>query len=212
MSTVTILLRQAATLLDSDGQAVEERGHTVRVQPRPDRIDLDRLSPRARQLAEAVAASPLHTAATIWVESDAPIREQVPNWKTWYSAEEANRPLRQPWSAWSQFRATDTTDPHDWLERQAAKIPAGWHVLGASPHAPLEGREDDMTTAQVIAELGRNGVHIKAGTWRAYVARGQAPARVRKVGPTPLWAPGDIADWLRERPGPGARTDITQQS
>lgn len=198
-TTVRIKLRQSTPQLNEDGEAVTERTGTqwervVRVVPDYDEVDLDRLSPRARALAEAVAASPLSTANEVWVESDAPLRELREDWADWYSPERAEEGERRLWSAWDRYRATDPTDPHDWLERQAAKIPDGWHILGASPRQPVPTQErgEEWTSGQVLNYLSAQGAPIAASTWRANVARGGAPQPVRKVGRTPLWDSAEI--------------------
>ena len=199
MATVKLLLRT---------RSVDEHGQTIC--PTPDEVDLDRLSPRARALAEAVAASPGQTAGEVWVESDLPIREVIPDWQTWYGEQGADRRLRQPWSGWdATFPAGSEVDPHWWLERQAAKIPAGWHVLGATPASPVPTQEHGLTVQQVVATAAHYKVWVKESTWRGYVSRGHAPKPVRRVGSTPLWDPGDVLVWLKSRPGQGARTDLT---
>lgn len=43
-------------------------------------------------------------------------------------------------------------------------------------------------------------------TWSGYVARGQAPAPVRKVGRTPLWDEDEVRRWAGNRPGRGSRS------
>ena len=148
----------------------------------------------------------------IWVECDYTIRERMPEekWRIWYSEEKADERERRPWSAWSTFRADDPSDPHPWLEKQAAKIPAGWHVYGPTRNQAIGESETELTVAQVIASLEHRGMSIKAPTWRAYVSRGQAPKPARRVGRTPLWDADAIARW--ERPGQGARTDRIKET
>jgi predicted DNA-binding transcriptional regulator AlpA len=46
---------------------------------------------------------------------------------------------------------------------------------------------------------------VKPSTWRSYVARGQAPQPVRKVGRESLWDAAEVRAY--SRPGQGARTD-----
>lgn len=70
------------------------------------------------------------------------------------------------------------------------------------------GRE--ITTAEVLTILAEAERGISAGTWRAYVARGQAPAPARRVGNTPVWDEDVVRAWTRTRPGQGARTDLKQ--
>ena len=208
---VRLLLRQDTPALDEHGDVIlDADGRRQMVAAVYDEVDLDRLSPRARALAEAIAASELATASEIWVESDHPIRDRVPDWEMWYSPERADQPERRPWSAWDRYRATDPTDPHDWLERQAAKIPAGWHVIGPTPRKRVATTERGWTIGQVLATLARRGITIKASTWRSYVARGQAPQPAYRVERTPMWDPNDILYW--ERPGPGARTDLRDRA
>lgn len=204
MPTVRLMLRHGCTVED-------EHGELIRIPPERDLIDLDKLSPRARALAEAIAETPDAGATEIWVESDLPIRERLPEeqWQMWYGEERANQPDRRPWSAWLKFRADDPSDPHGWLERQAAKIPAGWHVLGAHPYKRVATGETGMTIKQVLETLhSYRHIRIEPATWRSYVSRGQAPQPVRRVGRTPLWDPTDILAW--ERPGQGARTDLAR--
>ncbi len=50
----------------------------------------------------------------------------------------------------------------------------------------------ELTTDQVLAYLAEHGRQITPSTWRAYVARGQAPAPARRIGRTPLWNEADI--------------------
>lgn len=46
---------------------------------------------------------------------------------------------------------------------------------------------------------------VKPRTWSSYVARGQAPAPVRRVGRTGLWDEAEVQEWIRSRPGQGSR-------
>lgn len=198
MTVVKLLLRTDADALDEHGQVIFDGRHKRIIKAGYDEVYLDQLSPRARALAEAIAASPLSAANEVWMECDHPIRDVVPDWEMWYSPERAAQPERRPWSAWDRYKATDETDPHEWLERQAAKIPPGWHVLGPDPHTRVATAETGMTAEQVLAYLRSRGRHIAPSTWRAYVARGQAPAPARHVGRTPLWDPADVHAFAAE--------------
>lgn len=73
-----------------------------------DEIDLDRLSPRGRAIAEQLS---YHRT------SDRP--------PVWYAHDNG----RHQWSGWSRYPADSSMDPHDYLEQQAAKAPAGWRVI-----------------------------------------------------------------------------------
>lgn len=160
------------------------------------KVHLDRLTPTARALAQAIADTPSRSAVDIWMEADAPIRDTTPDWQMWYTPAEAARPLRRPWRGWST-QPLNGTDPHDRLEHEARKIPTGWHVLGAHPHRPLPAPSvREATAAQVLAYLATRGRTIGAKTWAAYVTRSQAPAPVRHVGRTPLWDLDAVDAWL----------------
>ncbi|MDJ0363132.1 transcriptional regulator [Rhodococcus sp. H29-C3] len=69
--------------------------------------------------------------------------------------------------------------------------------------------EEELTLPQVLTRIEeRMGKKIAASTWRSYVARDQAPKPVRRVGREPMFAGADIEEWIKERPGRGARTDL----
>jgi predicted DNA-binding transcriptional regulator AlpA len=55
-----------------------------------------------------------------------------------------------------------------------------------------------------------SGTAIKPDTFRSYSTRGQAPTPKEKVGRTLLWDKAEIEQWARNRPGRGARTDLTR--
>ncbi len=52
---------------------------------------------------------------------------------------------------------------------------------------------------------------VKPSTFRAYIVRNQAPKPDAMIGNTPGWLPETIDDWMRNRPGRGARTDLKEQ-
>ncbi len=161
------------------------------------KVDLDRLTPTARQLAQAIADTPSRSAVDIWMEADTPIRDTTPNWEFWFTPDEAARPERRPWRGWSTI-PLNGGDPHERLEHEAAKIPPGWHVLGAHPDRPLpdSGPVREVTSTQVLEYLRQHGRNITPATWRSYIARSQPPAPTRHVGRTPLWNLDDIDAWL----------------
>lgn len=57
------------------------------------------------------------------------------------------------------------------------------------------GTETLLTSDEVLALLAERGRQISASTWRAYVARGEAPAPVEHVGRTPLWDRAQVIAW-----------------
>ena len=66
----------------------------------------------------------------------------------------------------------------------------------------------------MIKYLSRNEIAARiglaVGTVTAYDARGYLPAPDARVGRTYGWLPETIDEWNRNRPGRGARTDLTR--
>lgn len=173
----------------------------IRMGRQPQKIDLDRLSPTARAMAEALADA-TRFGRVIWMEADAPIRETTPHWEVFYTEAEAALPERRPWAGWSTVMLGADEDPHDRLEREATKIPPGWHVYGAHPHQPVASMETaaltrEATAAQVVDYLRTTyGREISTITWRSYAQRDQAPAPVRHAGRTPIWDLNAVDAWV----------------
>lgn len=178
-------------------------------------IDLDRLTPLARSLAEALAERPLRTRGTVTLEStrtlgDLYADDEAMGWhvdpaeiaRSWTAEQLAER-HRTHYDSWARYPADSTVDPHEYLEREARKLPIGY--------APIGGVADDLLALpQVLALLKRAGHPMAPTTWRSYQSRGQAPAPGRYVYDRPLWSRGDIDAWIAARPGAGARTDLRQ--
>ncbi|MDX3230615.1 hypothetical protein [Streptomyces sp. ME19-01-6] len=185
------------------------------VQGHHEDVDLDQLTPRARALAEAVAQTRSRSAGDVWMESDQPIRERIADWSNWYTEEEATQPERRPWRGWAHYPATSTMSPIDYLEREARKIPPGWHVLGANPQTPVPSKDSGaadqyLTRDQVLAYMRARGRDISVSTWSAYTSkkRRQAPPPDRHVSRTPQWKPETIdaflaGTWKAETPDQG---------
>lgn len=166
MSTVKICLR---ALGDLDEYPYEE-------------IDLDRLSPRARALAEAIASRPLRTVGGIVVE---------------------HHGERLVWSGWARYPADSAMDPYDYLEGQAERFPLDATIVGPRerPVPSREAQDEEWIARQCADAWG-----VKPATWRSYVARRQAPQPSRHVGSTPVWDAAMVKSW--PRPGQGARSDL----
>lgn len=162
----------------------------IHIAGEPVKVDLDRLTATARSLAEAIADAPGRDTVDIWMEADAPIRDTTPGWEHWFTEDEAARPERRPWRGWST-QPLNGADPHARLEREAKKIPAGWHVLGTDP-------QTELTADKVIEVLARHGRRITAATWRSYVNRNQVPSPAKLHGRTPVWYLKDIEEWVRD--------------
>ena len=68
-----------------------------------------------------------------------------------------------------------------------------------------------LTTGQVLELVAEHtGRTIAPSTFRAYVARGQAPAAADRIGREPLWQRREILSWIRERPGTAGRPRNTE--
>lgn len=186
-----------------------------------DRIDLDRLTPRARALAEAIATGPARGRGR---DAVACLPRQVIGDGT--VADAVRRVLDAPvgsplnasvvvWGSWSAYPADSAMDPHDYLEEQARRIPGAYIPVGQL-HTPATAAQDavddhGITRAEVLDLLRRRGVSVAPDTWSSYVARGRAPQPVRHVGRTPLWDRQAILRWVETRPGQGARTDLRRE-
>lgn len=66
----------------------------------------------------------------------------------------------------------------------------------------IDGREV-LTAAECATIAG-----CAQSTWRAYVARSQAPKPTHRVGHSNLWDAAEVRAWAADRPGMGARTDL----
>lgn len=199
---VTLLLR-------TDAKHVSAGDRITWTIARPDTVDLDQLTPRARALAEAVAQFPggRKGAGEIRCQHTSKTRgELTPNADIWLSPEQQAEPAIQNWSAWDKYRADSEMPAAEYLERQARKIPPDWSiVLGRSTAAPLPapvasaqaGAADDRLTVRGVIDrlASKHDRHIQPGTWRSYVARDQAPKPVDTVGRESLWSPADVDIW-----------------
>ena len=208
MDTVTIGLRIGRTI---SGERV----------PAPrDTVDLNRLSPRARALAQAVAASLGGNASFVWIECDRPRGDA-------YTAEERaaysdpaldDQPVRQEWSAWDRFYADSPEDAYWYLERQAAKIPDGWHIIGPDPHTRVAAPEqpaEDWYAEDWYAEDVAEHMGIAVSGVRTTLKRlGVRPYRHEPLpggGVRAVYSAAAVRAAHAARPGRGARTDLQEQ-
>lgn len=194
MTIVNIKLQDDAHIIDKDGRAQP-------VYAQYQDIDLDKLTPKARALAEAVADRPLRTVGDIWMEADRPLRDTTPNWAAWYSEEEAARPDRRPWRGWARYPAASPMDPYRYLENEAAKIPPGWHVLGAHPDKPVPSRDaaaadTHMTRDKVMAHMESKGAALSPAGWETLRQAGHLPQPDRYVQGKPQWRQETIDAYL----------------
>jgi hypothetical protein len=204
MTAVTLLLRTDTKYVADDNATV------TRTAARPDTIDLDELTPRARALAEAVAQLPggRKGAGEILCEHTSKTRaDMTPNASVWLTPEQMTEPARQTWAAWDKYPADSPTSAAEYLERQARKIPHDWRIVcavwfGGSTQIPVESSEGSatdqyLTRDQALAYMRERGRDISVSTWSAYVARKQAPPPDRRIGRTPLWRPETLDAFLK---------------
>ncbi|WP_432051842.1 hypothetical protein [Streptomyces xiamenensis] len=163
----------------------------------PDTINLDDLTPTARALAEAVAQGDLRARTDIWVESDKPLRDRIPDWETWYTPEEADQPERRPWRGWANYPKDSTVSPIRYLENEAAKIPPGWHVLGINPRQPVPSMAEAAAGAlvdprNVPAYLSSRGAPMSPAGWDTLIGTGHLPEPDRYAEGRPLWRPATL--------------------
>lgn len=203
-TTVTLLVR-------TDAKTVADDCTVTWTTARPDQVDLEQLTPRARALAEAVAQMPggRKGAGEILCEHRTLTRRDMTrDAERWLSPEQMDQPARQTWSAWDKYPADSEMPAREYLERQARKIPPEWAIVSAMmvgqvqpepvPSASAGAADDLLTVRGVVDHLQRHhGRHIMPGTWRSYAARSQAPAAVSRVGRESLWSPADVDAWAR---------------
>ncbi len=67
-----------------------------------------------------------------------------------------------------------------------------------------------MTDQRLGARAAAEYLGISPGTWRSYVARGQAPKPdgIDEGFGRAYWLTSKLKEWQDNRPGPGARTDL----
>lgn len=135
-------------------------------------VDLDQLTPRARALAEAIAQSNLRTPTDILVESD--------------------RGERRSWRGWSHYPATSSMAPAAWLESEARKIPADWHVFGVSPDRPVPSLQAGADDQHLTRDAAMKRIGMSPAAWDTLLGTGHLPEPDRYVHGKPQWRPEAI--------------------
>jgi hypothetical protein len=199
MSTVKLMLRT-----DADDTVTH-------IPAKPDTVDLDQLTPRARALAEAVAQMPAGRKGTgkiLCHHRTMTCGEATPNPEVWLRPDQMDEPARMAWSAWDKYRADSDVSPVEYLERQARKIPHDWVIVSAQwitgprqepvPSSAASADDRYLTRDQVLDYMRARGRDISVSTWSAYTSRRrrQAPPADRHVGRTPQWRPETIDQFL----------------
>lgn len=170
-------------------------------------VDLDRLTPRARALAEIVTANRLQTRCPVILESVRTIREMgaTADDALFYGADAMDKPHRVIWDHWARYPSGSDVDPHGYLENEARKLPLGYFPVGASrdqrvPTADAARDDADFITRdQVLDLLCDLGRPITSATLYNYTRRPAAgwPGIARYVGRTPQWSRTAIEAYAR---------------
>lgn len=204
-TTVTLMLR-------TDARHVSEAGAVTRTNARPDTVDLDQLTPRARALAEAVAQMPgsrKGAGEILCHHRTLTRRDTTRHPEVWLRPEEMDQPARQTWSAWDRYPADSEVSPVEYLERQARKIPHDWVIVSAVwfggprqepvPSSEASAADRYLTSAQALSYMRSRGKELSPTTWRSYYSRKAmplAPKPDRYVERTPQWAVETIDAFL----------------
>ena len=80
---------------------------------------------------------------------------------------------------------------------------------------PFGSNDSDLLYSRAMTDRLGNAqaaavAQVSPSTWRAYVARGTAPEPDgrEEISGTPWWWRSTVEDFMRSRPGRGARTDL----
>lgn len=203
---VKLLLRQDCA--DADAEP-DMDGRYPWITARPDEVDLDQLTPRARALAECVAQMPGSNsrAGEILCRHPSLTRhEMISSPEVWLRPEQMDQPAQMGWARWDAYRADSDVTAAEYLERQARKIPHDWAIISARwwlgpqqqpvPSSAASANDRYLTRDQVLDYMRERGRDISVRTWSGYTARNQAPKADRHIGRTPLWRPETIDAFL----------------
>lgn len=167
---------------------------TIELQYRRVEVDLSRLTPPARALAEVISSSALPVRSPIILQSVRTRREMLPPeseepFRSWYTEAELDEVDRTVWNSWAYYPADSAMDVHDYLESEARKLPLGYYPLGPSGDAAKDAA-DLIDKGHVLEVLREGGRPISASTMDNYRSRPPKgwPQPVTYVGRTPLWS------------------------
>lgn len=172
-------------------------------------VELDRLTGRARALAEILAGTPLKAQTAILLESARTVREMDQDADPlWWTAEQLDSPHRVVWEHWAHYPPDSGVDPHDYLEREARKLPLGYYPVGLDftqrvPSADAARNETDLIPKPRVLELLHAlGRPISPATMDNYRSPRFAPKGwpqpVTYVGRTPLWSAAEVRQYATQ--------------
>lgn len=164
-------------------------------------VDLTRLTPTARALAEIISSAAIPILRPIILESVRTRREMMPPERAeeliaWYSPEELDQVDRIHWDGWADYPKKSTMDVHDVLESEARKLPLGYYPVGLGkdhrvPSADAAKNDTDLIDkSHVLDVLREEGRPISAAAMDNYRSKPPKdwPQPVKYIGRTPLWS------------------------
>lgn len=181
-------------------------------------VDLDRLTPRARALAQAWHSRRIPGVGPVVIESTRTRREIDPDVSPiWHTDAELDAPDRVVWCSWSHYPDCSAMDPHEYIERQAHRLPVGYVVVSAHRGDRVPSVQDAMrdahliTKAQLVGVLRDAGRPVTAAALDNYRSAKRAPAGWPQpavyLERTPLWDLAEVEAYLRgETTGAGGGT------
>ncbi|WP_410570553.1 hypothetical protein [Amycolatopsis sp. cmx-4-61] len=172
---------------------------TLSFEDGPVEVDLQRLTPVARALAEVMAAQPLSEMARcdVVLQSRLPLRELVPERQRPLLADAPDQPDIRVYRGFSPWRR-DQHDIHRWLEYEASKLGGYIPVRPAhsrdstwrapSAEAALRAPDELLRRDDAIAHLRRCGRPMGIEAWFAGQRAGTIPGPAEYTDDGPRWS------------------------
>lgn len=91
--------------------------------------------------------------------------------------------------------------------RRPTLVPVAKRSVPA-PEVPEVTRVTVKGDVYVSAKEAASIAGVERDTFTSYVSRGQAPAPSFRIGTIKFWRLKTLREWMRKRPGEGARTDL----
>lgn len=149
---------------------------------RPETVDLDALTPRARAFAEAIHDCFDHQPLDIEFEGPESQRRSTRNW--------------------SPLKSTSPMTAVEWLEREIRTIPLDWYPIGPRGGSRVPsweaGAVDKAITRDTVLEYMRSQHHpMDITAWDTLRGTGHLPGPDRYVCGQPQWRPETIDAYIR---------------
>lgn len=202
---IDINVRNDARTLGDDGAPRTIRAHS-------EQVDLDKLTPRARALAEAITTTP-HRPSAVVIETRRPAPPVRPEVLAAYGDAALGRTgpdgARQGTLTLTWLRADDPRTAATWLEERVQALPEGWYPVAAAvrpgdlhrparvPSADDAAADRYLTRDQFIARLAQAGQPIGVQGWDTLRGTGHFPAPdFYTLDGKPLWLPETIDGYV----------------